>query len=1029
MNKKTFHVVIILFLTLALTSLGYAQRQTGSIYGQVVDKDKIPLPGATVSISGPAMMGKQNYVTPESGAFRFPTLLPGEYEVRTEMPNFKTKILKGILVGVGKTAEVTVELEVATVAEEVTVVAQTPVVDLRASKMNVNFTAQFLASIPMNRDLYDIQNAIPGSVAEGIDYRRMSSILGGTLRSQLYALDGVPMNDPAVNYSMANINVDVYDEIEFEMGAHPAEVGQTDSTYINIVTKSGSNKLSGGGVFYYTQKSLGENLFTPEQIKSLNVNPPEKFLDYKDFSLNLGGPIVKDRLWFFLNGRRQVWQQTNPNTPEMRMAKLGFTDPIKLKHYDVEHQEWLGFGKLTFQITKNIRYMGMLHYNHIYEPVYQNSLGVDASYEYVRIWDHENTYTTTHQFNIVLDQNTFIDVRGTYVRRFFPLHAMTQNQYTYYDYTAKVYWGAAGYNDEYIRKKTLGSASITRFQDDFLGVDHEFKAGAEFEQGEYHRDWYRSNPYYFYWYDMTTNNPYYYSGTATANLQGRLRIRTCTPEQGMWDVQDHARRFSAFLQDSLTTGRITLNLGLRFDYSYQYEPEQSRPKLRYNAAPPFANPAYASNPNYLIDALTLQAYAEGYAYAPWDALTTPYKKPVTFSTLSPRLGFVYDIFGTGKTALKLSYSRYYEPVWTAKYNAAQIFGAGTVDYYWNDLNKNKLMDLPGVDSYVVSSYPNQDPNYSYYDKLKAPYMDEIMAGIEHEVLKDFKLGFDFVWKVNKNIVEDYDMVNGYDPNAVDGVGLIWLPFTFVDPGWDAAFATADDQTMTVYGLRKDRPAANFRGSNPPEAKREYWAAILNFDKRMSNKWQLKGSILYSSFKGNCDPGYSATEGESTMFDNPNTLINTYGPLGYDRPLQIKIMGTYILPLDFILSGYFQYRSGSPWARSLARVYFPANYMGYGTYSSYYAVSAEEPGSRRGPSYTNLDIRIEKEFKLGNAGRLNFYVDVFNLGGRSGLNVNQDPAGQLRYDRTPVTYTLSTTYAAITSIYGVRSVRLGARFSF
>ncbi|MCX6562548.1 MAG: carboxypeptidase-like regulatory domain-containing protein, partial [Candidatus Aminicenantes bacterium] len=405
MNKKIFHVVLILGLALALTSMGYAQRQTGSLHGQVIDKDKIPLPGATVSISGAALMGKKDYVTPENGAFRFPTLLPGEYELRTEMPNFKTKILKGILVGVGKTTEVTIELEIATVAEEVTVVAQTPVVDIKASKMNVNFTAQFLASIPMNRDLYDIQNSIPGSVAEGIDYRRMSSILGGTLRSQLYALDGVPMNDPAVNYSMANINVDVYDEIEFEMGAHPAEVGQTDSTYINIVTKSGGNKLSGGGVFYYTQKSLGENLIAPEQIRALKVNPPEKFLDYKDFSLNLGGPIIKDRLWFFLNGRRQVSLQANPNTPEMRMATAGFTDPTKLKHYDVEHQEWLGFGKLTFQITKNIRYMGMLHYNHIHEPVYQNSLGVDASYEYVRIWDHENTYTTTHQFNIVLDQN------------------------------------------------------------------------------------------------------------------------------------------------------------------------------------------------------------------------------------------------------------------------------------------------------------------------------------------------------------------------------------------------------------------------------------------------------------------------------------------------------------------------------------------------------------------------------------------------------------------------------------------------
>jgi hypothetical protein len=1027
MSKKIFGIILVLILVLCFSSLTYAQRQTGSIHGQVIDKEKNPLPGATISASGPALMGVQNYVTPATGLFRFPALLPGEYEVRAQMPGFKTKILKGILVGVGKATEVSIELEVAAVEEEVTVVAKSPVVDVQSTKMSVNYTAQFLTSIPMNRDLYDIQNSIPGAIAEGIDYRRMSSILGGTLRSQLYALDGVPMNDPATNYSMVNINVDVYDEVEFEMVSHPAEVGQTDSTYINIVTKSGGNKFSGGGTFYYTGKSLAEDILTPEQIKALNVNPPEKYTDYKDLSFNVGGPIVKDRVWFFLNGRRQLWKQANPYTPEMRMMSLGFRDPNLIRHYDLDHQEWMGFGKLTFQIAKNIKYMGMLHYNHMYEPIYQNSLGVDASYQYVRIWDHENTYATTHQFNIVLNQNTFVDIRGTYVHRFFPLHAMTPNDYTYYDYTAKVYWGTAGYNDEYIRKKMLGSASITRFQDDFLGANHELKAGVEFEQGEYHRDWYRPNPYYFYWYDRLTYNPYYYSGTSTTSLQGRLRIRTCTPERGMWDVQDHSRRFSGFVQDSVVTGRLALNLGLRFDYSYQYEPEQSRPELRYDAPPPLMNPDVTDS-NALIVALTDQLHAAG-KISPWDALTTPYKRPVEFTTLSPRLGLVYDIFGTGRTALKLSYSRYYEPVWTAKYNGAQIFGASTIDYYWNDLNKNKLMDLPPTDSYVYSAYPEQDPNYSYYGDLKSPYMDEIMAGIQHELIKDFKLGFDFVWKINKNIVDDYDIINGYNPNAADSVGQIWLPFQFTDPGWDAKFGTADDQTMTIYGLRKDRPAPIWKGSNPPEAKREYWAAILTFDKRMSNKWQLQGSVLYSSFKGNCDPGYSATEGESGMFDNPNTLINAYGPMPYDRPLQIKIMGTYILPYDFIVSAYFQYRAGSPWGRSLARVYFPSNYMGFGTYASYYAVAAESPGTRRGPSYTNLDLRLEKEFRLGNSAKVNIYMDIFNLAGRGGVNVNQDPAATLRTDRTPVTYTLSTTYAQITSIYGVRSMRFGARFSF
>jgi hypothetical protein len=1017
MKKAIISSVLVIFLMLNLAALGFAQRQTGSLSGRVTDKEKNPLPGASVSISGPALLGIKSYVTSDTGLFRFSTLLPGGYEIRAEMPGFKTAVYKGLTVGVGKTTEVTIELEQAEVEEEVLVVGVNPIVDPTMTKISVNYSAQFLASIPMNRDLYDIQNSVPGAISEGAEYRRTSSILGGTVRSQLYALDGVPMNDPATFYSMANINVDVYEEIEFEVGAHPAEVGQTDSTYINIVTKSGGNSFSGGATVYYTGKSLAEDLIPAVEQETMNVNPPEKYSDSKDFSLNLGGPIFKDRTWFFLNGRRLVWRQDNPLNPESRMAKLGF---VSSPHYDIEHQEWLAFGKLTFQVAKNLRYMGMLHYNHIYEPVYSNSTGSESSFEFTEIWDHENTYTTTHQLNWVLDQDTFLDIRGTYIYRYFPIHSRQDGEYTYYDYKEKVYWGTSEYNDEYVRKKMLASVSLTHFHDDLLGASHEFKAGAEFEQSEYHRDWYRPNPYYAYYNDYARGDVYYYSGS---KKQGRLRIRTCTPEKGLWDVQDHVRRYSAYVQDSISAGKMTVNLGLRLDHSYQYEPQQTRPKLVFQSGP--KNLAPGLGPNALVDALTAQLHAQG-KISPFEELTTPYKKVVTFTTLSPRIGLAYDPFGDGKTVLKASFSRYYEPIWSAKYNGGQIFGASTINYRWNDLNGNKFMDLPPADTYELTSYPEQDPDYSYYGELRPPFVDEILAGIEREVAKDFILGLDFVWKQNKNIVEDFDILNGYDIKAKDAKGLIWIPFTFIDPGWDQSFGTSDDESFTVYGLRSDRPTPSWKGGNPPEAKRKYWAAILSFEKRLSNRWQLKGSVLYSSFKGNCDPGYSATEGESTMFDNPNTLINAYGPLGFDRPLQIKIMGSCILPYDFVFSAYFQARSGSPWGRTLARVYFPLN---YGVQESYVGISAEEPGEQRTAPYTTIDLRVEKGFSLGQFGKLNLYVDIFNVAGRSGVSVDSNPAGILRSDKTPATYELSTTYGLVTSIYGVRSFRLGARLNF
>jgi len=469
--------------------------------------------------------------------------------------------------------------------------------------------------------------------------------------------------------------------------------------------------------------------------------------------------------------------------------------------------------------------------------------------------------------------------------------------------------------------------------------------------------------------------------------------------------------------------------------------------------PEFLNPALAAlDPNILLKALNDQYHndpsIEFNQTSALDPITTPYKKVVEFTTLSPRIGLVYDLFGDGKTALKLSFSRYFEPIWSGKYNAGQLFG-GSMQWSWYDRNGNGYMDLPlplasnkyssaapansqyidpSGDEYRLRSYDVQDPDFMYYvDNLKAPYMHEFLVGVEHELVKDFKLGLQFVYKENKNIVEDVDKNNGYDPDATDENGLIWLPYTVTDPGWDNEFGTSDDQQLTVYGLRTDRPTRAYEGTNPPEAKREYIAGILTFEKRMSNKWQFQGSILYSSFKGNHDPGYSATEGESGMFDNPNTMINGYGRVAFDRPLQIKLMGTYILPYDFTITAYLQYRSGSPWARSFERIYFPSALDTQDSYAG--GIWAEPNGTRRSDPYTMMDLRLEKRFSFGDIGKLSLYLDVFNVGGRNGINVNRDPYSRLYFYRTPPQNTYSPNYGDITSIFGVRSVRFGARFTF
>jgi hypothetical protein len=1059
MKNKITNVVLILLLSFGLASISFAQgRQTGIISGTVSDEEGNSLPGATVTLTGTGIMGTMTYVTGERGRFRFPSLIPGDCELKVEIPGFKTTTRGNIRVQVGKTVEIDVILPVATVEEEVTVVAATPVVDIETSKVIVSYTSEFLANLPMNRDLYGIQNSIPGAISEGVDYRRTSSILGGTVRSQLYQLDGAPMNDPATFYPMANINTDVYEEIEFGIGSLPAEVGQSDSVVVNIVTKSGGNKFSGSLSAYYTGESLTENLISLEDMEAVGVNPPESYQDYKDGSVSFGGPIIPDKLWFFLNGRRLLWGQANPQTHDVRLRNINLREwtfsPEELQHYDIDHEEWMGFGKLTFQLAKNLRYMGMYHWNNIYEPVYSNRTSNTYTFACTIVWDHENTHTTTHQLNWVLNQNTYVDVRGTYIYRHFPilLRPEYKDNYFVYDRKHQVRWGNSYYGDDYIRKKALASVSLTHFADDFLGASHEFKFGGEFEHTIYGLDRYKGyergdNPYYTYWRDYNAGDKYYYS---TSGQRGRLRMRPFA-EQGVVWKYDNTRRFSAFAQDSITAGKLAVNIGLRFDYGYQYEPEQTRPAMydRYNVGPEFMNPDLNYDPNILLKALNDQYHndpdIEFNQVSALDPITTPYKKIVEFTTLSPRIGLVYDLFGDGKTALKASFSRYYEPIWSAKYNAANIMSGGAMNWYWYDLNGNGFMDLPipdgrygapfdaqyldpNGDQYRLTSYDVQDPNYKYYiDDLKAPYMHEFILGIEHELVSDFKLGLQFIYKVNKNIVEDVDKYNGYDPTAQDDQGRpIWLPYDFIDPGFDGEWGTEDDQNMTAYGLADYAPTRTYEGVNPPDAKRQYTAFVLTFDKRMSNQWQLQGSILYSEFKGNTDPGYSATEGESGMFDNPNVMINSYGRLSFDRPLQIKVMGSVILPFDIILTGYFQHRSGSPWRRTISRVYFPSS---IDTQDSYASVATETTGSRRYPSVTYFDMRLEKSFTLGELGKLSFFVDAFNLMGRSGYNISQNPNPYIWPYRDPPEIELDTDYGLVTSCYGNRSFRFGARFVF
>lgn len=989
MKNITKKLVLILAILLIISSFAYSQKLTGSIKGVVSDEEGNPLPGVTVTASSPSLISTQSFITTSEGYFRFPSLPPGTYEIVTKLEGFQIIKRPNIIVNIGRIVEIKIQMDVSQIQEKVLVTASSPTVDVSTSRISLNISSNFISKLPIARDLYDIQNMTPGAVSDGASYRRTSSILGGTVRSNLYTMDGVPMNDPAVSYAITNINIDVYDEVQMEMGGHPAEVGQTDSLYINIVTKSGGNKFSGSLSAHYSgdnflgKYSLNQRILPEEQLTALGQKGPRSDRTNADYSFTLGGAIIKDKIWFFANARRYFWIKDFPDNAE----------------YDLEHYEWLGFGKITAQINNNLKFMGMLNFATVYEPIYTGSASWSRGKTTLQIYDHEKIWAGSGQLNWIIDQNTFADIRFNYLKRDFPLHAHpgTEELPLNYDSDSGRYWGGVYYNEEYIRTKMVGSVSLTKFIDGLFGGNHELKIGLEFENGRYSYDWYRKTPYYRYWdgydFDTNTGNPYYFS---ISQKRGRLRARPCPSEAGVAVPIEKSRRFGGYIQDSIQYKRLVFNVGIRFDYQYAYEPEQSRPQTG----------------DELLMALAPEVFG---------GITQPYRRIVTFKDFAPRLGLVYDLFGDGRTAVKLSYSRYYEPIFLAKYNFANILTYASVYFYWYDLNGNGEFDMPGIDNYVASYLPNMDTSYMPIDKnAKNAHMDEIVAAVEHELFKNFKLSLTYIWKKNGNILEDIDINKGYTLDYSPGS---WIPYTTTEPGMDGIFGTDDDGQITVYAKDKSAPLSLFKMVNVSEAERQYNALILGLEKRMSDGWQLSASFMWSSFKGNVQATYGDTEGDSGAFDNPNNyLVNRYGKLSFDRPIQIRIATTVLLPLDIFVSAYLRHYSGAPWNRTIY-VYFPDT---INTYDSRVLVNAEEPGSRRYQPYTNVDLRIEKTFSVSSFGNLGLYATVFNLFGRSGFSTIVDPQGRLYASGT---YSIRSNYGDITSNFGVRSVRVGAAFRF
>ena len=597
MRKNLFLILFFSIVILGSGTMASAQfGQTGTINGTVTDPEGGPLPGVGVTIKSPALiLPEMNTVTNQQGIYRFPSLPPGTYEITYALQGMNTLVRKEIIITAGRTTTIKVILEPKKLQESITVTGQTPTVDVQSSTRTTNLDKDFLGSVPGFRILDTYFNMTPGVVAESNPNGPMSSANGSGVRDNSYRIDGVTMNAPDVGTQRGEVGMDIMEELSIQSGGLPAEYGDTMGTLINVVTKSGGNTFSGSASFYYNKDSL--------QSSNTKGTPLEGRLGgYKyiyEPGVTLGGPIIKDRLWFFTN--------LSFNKRAINIAGFPYDRPQTVP---VHETRWYPYFKLTFQPSQKDRFglsyaYGNLIQDHAGAGPYW---GIDTTID----WDSpQNIFNAqwAHFFN----NNLFVDLKVGYLAAKDNLVPKKDNVPLYIDVLTNRFSGNYPVTDLYTSSRLQINADMTYFKDNFAG-SHEFKLGGEFQAMHATRDF------------MPERDP--------RNGFSQIVTIGSFPLYGVWIAdtpeREAAMNIFAFAQDTWKpTKRLTLNLGLRFSHQRGIIPAQNE----------------SEGPQTFLGVTFNRSVAESFT-------------PVKRTNLSPRVGLIYDLTGDGKTLFKASYSRY-----------------------------------------------------------------------------------------------------------------------------------------------------------------------------------------------------------------------------------------------------------------------------------------------------------------------------------------------------------------------------------
>ena len=952
-----------------------AQELRGRITGVVKDNSGSAVPGVSVTATSAALIQPQTTTSASDGVYTFPALPSGVYTLTFELTGFRTVKREGIRAQLNTTLTIDASMEVASIAEAITITGESPTVDVKTNSIGTSFTKELLTDIPNARDVWAAMAQAPGFQMQAYDVggshtgTQTGYMTYGVGDQNKTMIEGINVTEGTA----ANAGYFDFGSFEeFQLGG-AGNMGEQagPGALLNITVKRGGDKFS-GQIYadYEGDSTIADNV--PDVFKTANAVGPDGFsapairdpatgivgglargnpiTKQYDLNVGLGGPIIKGKLWFYAGYRLNNQFKTILGLP-------GTEAQSKLDNKTA---------KLTFQINPKNQLIAFYNQRTKLQPLRDLSLTtpVEAAY-----YQASTNRPIKVEWTSVLTDRLFLDLQYSHWYNAFPLYpTKTGSADTSgvgpgrIDLATNQLAGAnQAYQDQF-RYKPQVAGSLSYSKDNWAG-SHSFKFGFE---------WLRDRKQF--------------GSLQPADIFYRDRAGVIS-EVDIWNTPNmsinDAVQTAVFLQDSWSISRrVTLNLGARYDRYALGWPDQS------------------FTPNQT-------AYFQPVSVAATDV--------VTLSSITPRLGIAWDLTGKGKTVLKAFVGKYaYNPSADVADRENPVGGAqrryqfvpcSATRTTQCDLNNNRLVDSPAelgnfLQTLGGAGFVKIDRN------IESPYGLEISTHLEHELFPSLSVRGSYVYKATRNEWAEVDL-GRYDKYTV--------PFNFTDVGPDARAGTADDQVLALRDLQPgttQNRVYTTPGNVPglPSYDGNYHTVEFAVNRRLKDRWMFLTSFEHTWADAFTNPAQSTTSAlgivrQATAYlYRPNQ--RNFGDSQKTSYWNGKLLARYEFPWQLSVAGSFKLQSGFNWARSVS---VPLPTAGAET------VFTEPANANRAPNVPILDIRLEKAFKLAKIHKVTFMADCFNV-------TNANTVTNFRI-------TTGATYKQLLALLDPRIFRFGVRYDF